>query len=148
MVHLGSGFACLISRSIVTTHPNQRRLELAYEGFLTGDLSTLMGMLSDEITWHASGQAPVAGTYTGKNEVGRFFGKMFEVYDGTLKLDVRSVMADEHTGMVLTSEHGSYRGAELAYSSVHIFTLADGLCTEFLALQDDEYDRFWAIHNT
>jgi ketosteroid isomerase-like protein len=148
VTRFSGGSVFVISRSIVITHPNQGKLELAYAGFLTGDLSTLMGLLSDDITWRASGQAPVAGVYIGKDAVGGFFGKMLEVYGGTLELNVRAVLADAHYGIVLTGERGSYQGDELAYSSVHIFTFADGRCTEFLALQDDEYDRFWATHNT
>lgn len=40
--------------------------------------------------------------------VQRFFGKMSDLYGGTLRLQVRAVFADARTGMVLTSEHGSY----------------------------------------
>ena len=50
---------------------------------------------------------------------------MFDVYGGTLRLQVRAVFADAQTGMVLTSEHGSYQGEDLAYTSVHVFSFDD-----------------------
>lgn len=126
---------------------NARRLADAYTDFLNGDLSRLFAILSDDVRWVATGRGPVAGHYVGPAEVRAFFQRMWDVYGGTLQLEVLSTLADADYGVVLTHEHGVARGHELSYRSVHVYRFdADGRCTEFLALQDDAYDAFWDRH--
>jgi uncharacterized protein len=63
-----------------------------YDAFARGNADPLMGSLADDVKWHVSGGSPLAGEYVGKAEVLGFFGKMMQLYGGTLKLRV----VDEH----------------------------------------------------
>lgn len=56
------------------SHPNARLLRNAYEAFGSGDLEPLLGALTDDISWHDSTLGPLAGSYTGKDQVLGLFG--------------------------------------------------------------------------
>jgi hypothetical protein len=47
-----------------------------------------MGALTDDVAWEDSMLGPLAGNYVGKDEVLSLFGRMMEVYGGTLQLEV------------------------------------------------------------
>lgn len=67
----------------MTTHANAQLLCDTYQAIEHGDLRPLSGMLSEDIILVDSTLGPLAGTYTGKDEVPQFFGKMMDVYHGT-----------------------------------------------------------------
>ncbi|HEY5357306.1 MAG TPA: nuclear transport factor 2 family protein [Streptosporangiaceae bacterium] len=129
------------------THPNAELLRTTYEAFGNGDLEPLLGALTDDISWRDSSLAPLAGDYTGKEEVLGFFGKMMEVYGGTLRLAVVDILADENHGVVLTREEGASGGESVKWSGVHLWAFRDGRCAQFHAYADGDYHRFWSQRN-
>ncbi len=126
------------------SHPNEAMLRHAYEAFAVGDLDPVLGMLSDDISWHASGDSPVAGDYSGREGVLRFFAAMMTQYGGTLRLQVNDVLASDDHGVVLTTESGTAGGERIEWASVHVFTIRDGKCVRFVSYEDDAYHQFWA----
>jgi len=126
------------------SHPNETMLRTAYAGFSIGDMAPLTDMLSDDITWHAAGTSPVSGDYVGKDEVFGFFAKMMELYGGSLRVEVRDVLANDDHGVVLTTEHGSSQGETVEFTTVHLWTIRDGKCTRFVSYEDDVYHHFWS----
>jgi ketosteroid isomerase-like protein len=126
------------------THPNEEMLKNAYDAFATGELARVTAMFSDDIAWHASGTSPVSGDYTGKDEVLQFFGKMMQTYDGTLQVQVLDILANDHHGVVLTSERGTSGGRTVEFRSVHLWTISDGRCIRFVSYEDDPYHQFWS----
>jgi len=125
-------------------HPNADLLRRAYDAAGTGDLQPLLDALADDVTWRDSSLGPLAGEYHGKDDVLAFFGKMMEVYAGTLRLDVQDILANDDHGVVLTRERGEIVGEPVSWTGTHIWTFRDGRCTEFLAMNDGVYNRFWA----
>jgi len=77
-----------------------------------------------------------------------FFGKMMEVYAGTLRVKVYDILANDDHGVVLTRERGETAGQAVSYAGTHIWTFRDGRCTEFLAMNDGVYNRFWATRGS
>jgi ketosteroid isomerase-like protein len=128
----------------MTTHPNAQLLQEAYKALSQGDLQPLLSMLSEDITWTDSTLGPLAGTYTGKDEVPQFFGKMMNVYDGTLDVDIADIVASDDHAIVLTRESGTAHGEPVAWTSVHVYSFADGRCHRFVSYGSAEYQRFWA----
>ena len=99
-------------------HPTADLLRRAYEAAGTGDLQPLLDALADDVTWRDSSLGPLAGEYHGKDDVLAFFGKMMEVYAGTLRLDVQAILADDVRGVVLTRERILWiRSSALSQSS-------------------------------
>ena len=50
-------------------HVNTKLLRDTYQAFAGGDLEPLLGALTDDISWHDSTLGPLAGHYTGKDQV-------------------------------------------------------------------------------
>jgi ketosteroid isomerase-like protein len=86
----------------------------------------------------------VAGMYIGKEEVLSLFGRMMEVYGGTLELEVVDILASDDRGVVLTREQGTTRGEHLEWTGVNLWEFRDAQCARFTAYYDAEYQRFWS----
>ena len=51
-------------------HQNEQLLRAGYDGFSkNGDLEPMLGAITDDIAWQDSTLGPLAGKYTGKDEV-------------------------------------------------------------------------------
>jgi ketosteroid isomerase-like protein len=127
----------------MTTHPNAQLLQAAYQAVGHGDLGPMLGILSDDITWVDSTLGPLAGSYS-RDEVPQFFGKMADVYGGTLQAEIASTVADGDHVIVLTRESGTVRGEPVAWTGVHAWSFGQGLATRFVSYGSAEYQRFWA----
>jgi uncharacterized protein len=125
------------------SNSNEHALKTAYAEVGRGNIDALMRLLSNEIVWCVSGQSPLAGDYRGKDGVLHFFARMAELYQGTLRLEVQDILANERRGIVLTAENFVHDSAHVAYRSVHHFEFRDGKCWLFHALQDDAYNGYW-----
>ena len=104
--------------------------------------------LADDVTWCDSSLGPLAGEYHGKDAVLAFFGKMMEVYAGTLRVEVQAILADDDRGVVLTRERSESGGEPVSWTGTHIWTFRDGRCMDFLAMNDGVYNRFWAARGS
>ena len=90
---------------------------------------------------------PLAGACTGKDQVLGLFGKMTEVYGGTLRLEAIDIFANDDRGVVLTREAGTADGEDLTWTGVHLWGFRDGRCAHFTAYADAGYQRFWSAKN-
>jgi ketosteroid isomerase-like protein len=122
---------------------NAQLLQTAYDAFSRGDLEPLLGALTDDISWHDSTLGPLAGTYTGKDQVLSLFGRMMTVYGGTLRLEVVDIFANDDRGVVLTREAGTTGGASATWTGVHLWSFRHGRCAQLVTYADAEYQRFW-----
>lgn len=126
--------------------PNDMRelLRSNYLAFGHGDIEPLIASLTDDISWSDSTIGPLAGEYTGKDQILRFFGKMLEVYGDTLRLEFVDVIANDYHGVVLTRESGAVDGVGLEWNGVHVWSFRDGRCATFISYADAAYQRFWS----
>lgn len=127
----------------MTTHPNARLLQDAYRAIEHGELQPMLSMLSEDITWADSTLGPLAGIYT-KDEVPQFFGKMMDVYHGTLRVEIAGMIAGDDYGIVLTRESGTVEGEQVAWTGVHVYSFDNGRVTRFTNYGSAEYQQFWA----
>jgi hypothetical protein len=86
---------------------------------------------------------PLAGEYVGKGEVLDFFGKMTNLYQGSLKLEVLDILASDMHGVVLTREAAQYGGRDVEFRSVHVWETSGGKLKRFHVFYDDAYHQFW-----
>lgn len=126
------------------SHPNEKLLRTAYEAFGGGDLNPLMDSLTDDIMWHVSGRSPLAGEYAGKPQVLGLFGKMMELYRGTLRLQVLNILANEGHGIVMTREWAQHDGKALEFRAIHVWGVREGRLAQFQVYYDDAYHKFWS----
>jgi ketosteroid isomerase-like protein len=125
-------------------HRNELALRTAYDCVAAGDLQPMLDLLSDDIRWEVGGASPLAGTYEGQDRILAFFQAMGEQYQGTLDVQVREVLANDHRAIVLTNESASVDGQQLRWTSVHVYTLQNGTIVDFRSYTDDGYHAFWS----
>ena len=118
-----------------------------YEAFAAGDIPGVLAIFADDISWTIPGRSPLAGVYTGHDEVLGFFGQLMERSDGTFNLEISDVLdngADKVA--VLVTEIAQRDAASLSDPGVHLWTVLDGKATSFRALTADDYmvDEFWS----
>lgn len=128
-------------------HPNVERARKGYAAFGEGDLETLQELFADDVVWHVPGDNLLSGDYKGQQEVFELFGRLSEETQGSFRLEVHDILANDEHGVVLVRASGTRNGMSLdGDPQVHVFHMTDGRITEFwnhpydMALQDE----FWS----
>ena len=67
---------------------------------------------------------------------------MMTQYEGTLRLEVTAMAADERHGFVWARESAS-RPDDVAYTGVHAWGFNNGRCSRFESYDNDAYYDFW-----
>jgi ketosteroid isomerase-like protein len=126
---------------------NAEIIRSGYEAFAAGDVPAVLAIFSDDISWHIPGRSPLAGTYTGPDEVLGFFQNLGERSNGTFNLEVQDILdnGDDKVVLLLT-EMAQRDDKSLSVSAVHVWSVQDGKATTFQAFVADEYevDEFWS----
>jgi uncharacterized protein len=127
-------------------HPNLDLMRRGYAAYTSGDLETIGQLLADDVVWHVSGRSPLSGDYIGKEQVFGFFGKLQELSDGTSRVEVHDLLADEEHGVAIVTQSGTRNGRSYEGRVTHVLHLRDGRVTEFWDAYVDQYtaDEFWA----
>jgi ketosteroid isomerase-like protein len=122
-------------------------LKSAYEAFANGDVPGVLAVLAEDIDFHIPGDSPVAGTYTGHDEVVGFFQKLGQLSNGTFTVTAREIF-DNGTGTVaaLCTLGGERNGQNSSFDTVQVWRFADGKATSFREFNDDQagLDAFWS----
>jgi ketosteroid isomerase-like protein len=114
-------------------HSNFKVVKRLYDAFERGDIPGVLAQLSEDIVWRMPGTdaSPVSGVFRGRDGVNSFFMKVIEQFD----IDgfaPGQFFADGDTVVVLGTERAAPKGRPLAPTDwVHVFTIRDGLITEF-----------------
>jgi ketosteroid isomerase-like protein len=127
-------------------HPNLELLRRGYTAYGAGDMDTINELFADDVVWHVAGRSPLSGDYNGKEQVFGFFAKLAEMSDGTSKVEVHDVLANDEHGVAVVTESATRGGRNHEGSATHVFHLRDGQVTEFWDAQTDQYaaDEFWS----
>ena len=126
------------------SHSNRNLLATIYDSLARGNVDTLMASLTDDIEWRVHRPSPVAGICNSKQEVLAFFPKMMAPYEGTLRVEVTAIVADDHDGFVAVKESAQRPSPRLAYTGVHVWGFGEGRIFRFESYYDDTYTEFWS----
>jgi uncharacterized protein len=123
-----------------TAHPNAQRLRHSYDAFLRGDLGPLDDLLAEDVEWHETGRNQISGVHRGRDAVRELLGRLGQLTEGSLRLDLHTVLADDTDGVavVRTSARRGDRSSEDVLEA-HIYRFRDGRVTEFRVTCDDQY---------
>jgi uncharacterized protein len=114
-------------------HPNAAKIRaVAEETERTGDMTTGMELIADDIVWHEIGRdEPIRG----KQALGERFSSMPE--GATITIETHDVVGnDEHTIQLVTAT-ATLGDQKLVYRTAEIFHMKDGKVTERWAFSDD-----------
>jgi ketosteroid isomerase-like protein len=125
-------------------HDAQARL------YTDGDVSSVRDVLRSDIAWHVPGTSPIAGSYSGHDEVVAYMLARRELANGTFvmhRLDVLTGSAS--TVAVLTDGTATINGAARSWSTVGLYRVEDDRVAEcwLLPLDQAEVDDIWTPRN-
>jgi hypothetical protein len=101
-----------------------------YEAFQKGDLAAFDDILAENCVWHVPGRGQLAGDKKGRQAVVEYYGKLGELSEGSITVELHDVLAnDEHvTGLHRVSAHRGSKSYET--TEVIVFHVQDGRVTE------------------
>jgi len=120
-------------------HRNVARMRDGYAVFAKGDLATLNDHLAEDVLWHDTGRNQLSDDYRGREAVYGFFGKLMEITEGSLHLELQAVFADDEHGVALVVATASRGGRNIRVLDTHIHRLRDGMTVEFWTASTDQY---------
>jgi|SRR5215469_384694 len=130
------------------THPNEDLLRESFAAFQQGDLAAIQSKyFATDIRYHVAGRSSISGDYEGIDEVFGFFGRLFELSGGTLRLELHDVIANDQHGVALFAVYAEREGRQFVGNEVLIGHVGpDGKATEVWTQPVDQYasDEFWA----
>ena len=128
-------------------HPNEELLRKGYDAFASYDLDTIRALFADDIVWHVvGGRNQLSGTIKGKDEVFGWFAKLLTLSEGTFKINVHDVIANDDHAVVLSNDTAQRGDKRLDVQAVAIYHIEDGQVKEAWFFNSDVYadDEFFA----
>ena len=89
---------------------NAQRFRDSFAAFERGDLDYLRDNAADDGTWTNAGSSPMAGTYRGWDEVQGMLLKLFEITGGTFKMNVQSILSNDHQSCAIYDATATVNG--------------------------------------
>ena len=126
---------------------NEDLVRQGYKAFGEGDMDTLKSLFAPDAVHSAAGNNPLSGDYKGIDEVLGYYGKLFELSDGTFKAELKSLRAEGDDTIVATHRDTAQRGDKTLDQDENLtFTISGG---KFTRLEEDHsdpaaYDAFWS----
>lgn len=130
----------------MTEHRNAAYVRRVYDALSAGDMETIESMVTDDFVLHDVGRNPVAGDYKGREGLMEFLGKGFEITGGTLKAELKRVLADDEFAVSFEQFSASRDGRTLDVEDYTIWRFQSGQVVEMTLLTTNPYahDEFWS----
>jgi len=90
--------------NVMAEHSNVARIKDGYAAFAKGDFAVLNDLFAEDILWHEPGQNQLSGVYRGRDAVYGFFGRLMELTEGSIRVDLNTVFADDDHGVALGAD--------------------------------------------
>lgn len=127
-------------------HPNAQLVRRAYDAFQRGDLDGLRrDFFAADIKYHVPGRSQLAGDLEGADAVLDLFRKLFELTDGSYRVELHDVLATDEHAVALGRQFASRPGTSLEDIYCQVFHVRDGKLSEVWFFPYDPYqgDEFF-----
>jgi ketosteroid isomerase-like protein len=130
----------------VLDHPNSRVLELVYNAFTVGDVQKAATYWTQDCVHYYPGRSELSGAHAGIESALAFAGKMFELCQGRITMEIKEIGASENMAFSTVFTTYEREGKKLEMPFVNVVRIEDGLIAEFWTYPDDQQavDDFWA----
>jgi ketosteroid isomerase-like protein len=124
---------------------NEALVRRIFEAFAQKRGFALRDVFADDATWTVPGTGSMAGTFTGREEIFRFLGRLPKETGGTYSSSLIDVLASDTRAAALYRASGERNGRRLELDQLLLFEIDGGLVQEVLALPSDPaaFDTFW-----
>ena len=125
---------------------NEALVRRIFEAFAQKRGFGLRDVFARDATWVVPGDGTMAGTFTGREEIFAFLGRLPKETDGTYSSSLIDVLASGDRAAALYRASGERNGARLDLDQVLLFRIKEGLVRHVLALPTDPaaFEQFWA----
>ena len=128
-------------------HPNEELVRQGYKAFGEGDMETLRSLFAPDAVHSATGNNPLAGDYKGVDDILAYYGKLFELSEGTFAAELKSTKVEGDDKVVaIHRDKGQRGGKTLDQDETLTFTISGGKFTHLVEDHSDQaaYDAFWS----
>lgn len=128
-------------------HANEDLVRQGYKAFGEGDMDTLRSLFASDAVHVATGNNPLSGEYKGVDAILGYYGKLFELSDGTFSAELETVKVEGDDSVVATHRDKAQRGDRtLDQDETLTFTISGGKFTRLVENHSDQaaYDAFWS----
>ena len=125
---------------------NEALVRRIFDAFAQKRGFALRDVFARDATWVVPGEGMMAGTFTGRDAIFSFLGRLPKETNGTYSSSLIDVLASDDRAAALYRASGERHGAHLDLDQVLLFRIEDGLVRHVLALPSDPvaFERFWA----
>ena len=125
---------------------NQALILSAYDAFSGGNIQNVFALFAEDILWHVPGRGPLSGNYRGHAEVLGFFQHFMALSDGTFRIQIDNVLAQDDQVVVLCTQSAQRGGHSWSSRQVEVWTVKDGRAAVYWQYQGDQQteDEFWS----
>ncbi len=125
---------------------NSELIRGGYDAFNKADIAALTDLFAEEVVWHTPGRSVMAGDHKGRDETFAYFGRLHQSTDGTVRANLRGLVAEGDTVIARQTNTASRGGKQLNVDVCIVFEMRDGRIVEALEYQYDLYtwDEFWS----
>ena len=121
---------------------NTETVQRLFEAFGRGDVATLMSLLSEDVVWFMPG-SPEVVPYAGERRGHAGASQFFQLLGGAVDFEAfepREFVAQNDKVVALGFERGRVRATGKSFDNpwALVFTVRDGLITEFRGYEDTE----------
>ena len=131
------------------SHPNEDLARSEMEAAIRGDFDGMLEHYTDDVVLHYPGRNALSGTYSGKDGIREFVGKIDELLgpEGSLERTLHDVLAsDDHAIQLLSVDARRSDGRRASWNAAVVTHVRDGKFSEIWLNIDDPYtvDEFLA----
>jgi ketosteroid isomerase-like protein len=125
---------------------NEAIVRRIFDAFARKEGLALRGLFAEDAAWTVPGRGVMAGVYRGRESIFRFLARLPKETDGTYGSELVDVLASADRAAALYRARGTRHGRTLELDQMLVFTFADGLVRDVLALPSDPeaFEAFWA----
>src|ERR1700730_3458024 len=101
-------------------HPNAELFRRGYTAFQAGDLDTVRSLFAPDIVWNVPGRNRFAGAHRGVDAVIDLFVEQFQETDGTFKVEVHDILANDEHAVALATVSAQRGGKSVSDRYTHV----------------------------
>jgi hypothetical protein len=120
-------------------HRNAVLIRRLYDAYARRDRDTISSLIAEDCRWIIPGRGAQAGVYEGRVAILELFRGMMRDSNGTARIELEAVVADDQYAVVLQRGSGTIRGKSAVLDECLVHRIEGGRVVEMKEYQFDLY---------